>query len=188
MVENLNARQGAGLPQPPGQGDVVDARSGVTLYGWLWKGTMAAARRVAAVRKTSRGWTRLASSVPVDTPRGGRRPCARRSRPRGSRAAPRRPARPRRGARARRAPPKPPPVRGAFVRPVSAHACFRRRAMFRRHRRRAARERGFVGPGRVTGSLARHSATPNAAAWPSVLRAHGAASPPGFVPPRPAAA
>ena len=67
MVENLNARQGAGLPQPPGQGDVVDARSGVTLYGWLWKGTMAAARRVAAVRKTSRGWTRLASSVPVDT-------------------------------------------------------------------------------------------------------------------------
>ena len=60
MVENLDAHQRSRLLKPLGQGDVVDARGGVA-------GGMAAARRIAAVRKTSRGWTRLASRVPVDT-------------------------------------------------------------------------------------------------------------------------
>ena len=58
-----------------------------------------------------------------------------------------------------------PPARSA-VRAAPGHARLRRRARFRRHRRRAARDRGLFDPWRSTGSLASHSATPRAAAWP----------------------
>ena len=243
---------------PSGSRPAAAARSGRRRRrsGWgrprgLWKSTMAAARCIAAIRKTSRGWTRLASSVLVDTisvrstrcfaqrltmptrstgwPRSWaavarRPPAARRLRSGRGRVRVRRPSStpattmaacvgvmPLIRARSpvlscascctfphasRRAPARLDAVRAhedreqllvgqraraveleAFaarqaaarpqrVRAAPGHERLRRRARFRRHRRRAARDRGLFDPWRSTGSLASHSATPRAAAWP----------------------
>ena len=69
MVDDLDSRQDSSLLQPRRQATSSGHGLG-SPEGWLWKSTMAAAWCMAAIRKTSRGWTRLVSSVPVDTSLG----------------------------------------------------------------------------------------------------------------------